>query len=183
MPLRTPIWTLKKCFSSTIKKFIWWIMVLEYPKQNSKRKMIEKCTDKKIKHNKRRLFSQVLKDANKWEGFNIDTTIAGAAILWSTTAVIRLKFVNVSELQRLTIGIHHIHTYTYFYLHTHYFGYVYNHFYCFQNFSCSYNFILFKNLLLYIWPLIYLLLLGRDRFFTGYICFKEIFFSYKIFNK
>ena len=50
-----------------------------------------------------------------------------------------------------------------------------------------FNFILFKNLLLYIWPLIYLLLvLGRDRFFTVYIWFKEtIFFSfsYGLFNK
>ena len=56
----------------------------------------------------------------------------------------------------------------------------------FQNFSVSYNFILFKNLLLYIWPLIYLSVLGRDIFFTVYICFKETLlfsFSYKLFNK
>ena len=48
------------------------------------------------------------------------------------------------------------------------------------------NFILFKNLLLYIWPLIYLYVLGRDRFFTVYFCFKETSFSsfwYKLFNK
>ena len=109
----------------------------------TKRKMIQKCIDKKS-NTIRGDFSHVLKDANKWEGFNINTTIAGVAILWSKTAIIRLKFVNVSELQGLTIGIHHVHTYTYFYLHMHDFGDVYIKFYCFQNFSCSYNFILFK---------------------------------------
>ena len=49
-----------------------------------------------------------------------------------------------------------------------------------------FNFILFKNLLLYIWPLIYLFVLGRDIFFTAYICFKETFFynfSYNLINK
>ena len=38
----------------------------------------------------------------------------------------------------------------------------------------------------YISPLIYLFLLGRDRFFTVYICFKETLFSncsYKLLNK
>ena len=43
-----------------------------------------------------------------------------------------------------------------------------------------------KNLLLCIWPLIYLFVLGRDIFFTVYICFKETLFfyiSYKLFNK
>ena len=58
-------------------------------------------------------------------------------------------------------------------------------FFCFQNFV-SYNFTLFKDLLLYIWPLIYLFVLGRDTFFTVYICFKEnLFFNflYKLFNK
>ena len=39
--------------------------------------------------------------------------------------------------------------------------------YDFQNFSGSYNFITFKNLLLYISPLIYLLVSGKDRFFTA----------------
>ena len=50
----------------------------------------------------------------------------------------------------------------------------------------SYNFILFTNLLLYIWTLIYLFVLGRDKFFTFYICFKQTFFfnfSYILFNK
>ena len=57
---------------------------------------------------------------------------------------------------------------------------------CFQNFSGSYNFILLKNLLLYIWALMYLFVLGRERFFTVYICFKETLFfnfSHKLFNK
>ena len=36
---------------------------------------------------------------------------------------------------------------------------------------------MFKNLLLYIWPLIYLFVLGNNRFFTTYICFKETLFS------
>ena len=43
----------------------------------------------------------------------------------------------------------------------------------FQNFCGSYNFILFKNILRCIWTLTYLLVFGRDRFFTVYICFKE----------
>ena len=50
----------------------------------------------------------------------------------------------------------------------------------------SYNCILFKNVQLYIWPLIYIFVLGRGRFFTVYIYFKETFFfnfSYKLFNK
>ena len=47
----------------------------------------------------------------------------------------------------------------------------------FSKFSGSYN-ILYKNLLLWIWPVIYFFVLGRDRFFTVYICFKEtLFFS------
>ena len=40
--------------------------------------------------------------------------------------------------------------------------------------------------MLYILTLIYLFLLGRDRFFTVYICFKETLFSnftYKLLNK
>ena len=39
-----------------------------------------------------------------------------------------------------------------------------------------------KTYLIYIWPLIYLFVLGRDRLFTAYICFKETLFfnfSYK----
>ena len=58
--------------------------------------------------------------------------------------------------------------------------------YDFQTFSGSYIFKLFKNLLLYIWYLIYLFVLGRDRFFTDYICFNEtLFFNflYKLYNK
>ena len=46
------------------------------------------------------------------------------------------------------------------------------------------NFLLFKHQL-YIWHLIYLFVLGRKRFFTVYICFKEsLFFNflYKLFN-
>ena len=53
----------------------------------------------------------------------------------------------------------------------------------FSKFSGSWNFILLKKLLLYIWPLF---VLGRDRFFTLYICFKETLlfdFSYKLFKK
>ena len=74
--------------------------------------------------------------------------------------------------------------------HTHDFGYAYvnafAHFFpmifkSFQNFSGSYNFILFKNLLLYIWTLIHLIVLGRDKFFTIYICFKETFFFIQTF--
>ena len=48
----------------------------------------------------------------------------------------------------------------------------------FFKFCGSFNFILFKHLLLYIRPLIYLFDLGRDRFFTVCICFKETCFSY-----
>ena len=48
----------------------------------------------------------------------------------------------------------------------------------FKKCTGSFNFILFKHLLLYIWPLIYLFVLGRDRFFTVCICFKETCFSY-----
>ena len=54
----------------------------------------------------------------------------------------------------------------------------------FKKFSKFFRF--FKNLLLYISPLIYLFVLGRDRFFTVYICFIEtpfFNFSYKIFNR
>ena len=48
----------------------------------------------------------------------------------------------------------------------------------FQNFCGSYNVkklknLLFKNLLRYISPLTYLFVVGRDRFFTVYICFEE----------
>ena len=97
-------------------------------------------------------------------------------------------------LQGLTIGAHCSYTYTYFYWHAHDFGHVsvdlYAYFYpmifySFQNFS-GYDLILFKNLLLYIWTFIYLFVLGRDRFFTVCICFKEILsfnFSYKLFTK
>ena len=56
----------------------------------------------------------------------------------------------------------------------------------FQRFSGSYNFILVEPLLLYTWPLVYLLVLGKEKFFTVYICFKETFFfnfSYKLLNK
>ena len=48
------------------------------------------------------------------------------------------------------------------------------------DFSGSYNFTLFRNLMLYIGPLTFLLVLGRDRFFTVYICFKETFFQFFI---
>lgn len=41
--------------------------------------------------------TKVLKDANKWKGFDVDTTVTGAAILWNTDAVIRMKFADVSE--------------------------------------------------------------------------------------
>ena len=43
----------------------------------------------------------------------------------------------------------------------------------------------FENLMLHTWPLIYLFILGRDRFFTVYICFKELLFfiSKKISSK
>ena len=41
--------------------------------------------------------TKVLKDANKWKGFDVDTTVTGAAILWNTDAVIRMKFLDVSE--------------------------------------------------------------------------------------
>ena len=47
----------------------------------------------------------------------------------------------------------------------------------FQKLSGSYNFIPVEPLLLYVWPLSYLFLLGRERFFTVYICFKKPFFS------
>ena len=46
----------------------------------------------------------------------------------------------------------------------------------FKNFLVLIILYCFKNLLLYIWPLIYLFVLGRDRFFTVYICFKETLF-------
>ena len=65
--------------------------------------------------------------------------------------------------------------YTYFYRHVHDFEDAYIDMYAyfflmffkvlkFQNFAGSYNVILFKNLLLYRWPLIYLFVLGRERF-------------------
>ena len=41
--------------------------------------------------------TKVLKDANKWKWFDVDRTITGAAILWNTDVVIRMKFVDVSE--------------------------------------------------------------------------------------
>ena len=50
----------------------------------------------------------------------------------------------------------------------------------FQNFSGPYNIILFNNLLLYIWPIIYLFVLGRDGFFTVYICFLGTLFFLQI---
>ena len=84
--------------------------------------------------------------------------------------------------QGSTICVHCIHMSTYFYWHTHNFGHAYVNTY-FHFFlmvflsSVSYNFILFKNLMVYIWPLIYLFVLGRDRFFTVSICFKETLFS------
>ena len=56
----------------------------------------------------------------------------------------------------------------------------------FQKFSGSYNSILVEPLLLYTWPLVYLFVLGKEKFFTVYICFKETFFfnfSYKLLNK
>ena len=50
----------------------------------------------------------------------------------------------------------------------------------FKIFQSSHDLILFKNLVLYIWSLIYLFVLGRDRFFTAYICFKEPIFQFFI---
>ena len=53
----------------------------------------------------------------------------------------------------------------------------------FQKLSGSCKFVLLQILLLCIWPLTYLFLLGRDRFFTPYICFTLFFnFSYKLFK-
>ena len=86
-------------------------------------------------------------------------------------------------MQGSTIQVRGLRTYAYYYWRTHDFGHVYvdtyAHFYDFlkfSKFSGSHNFVLLKNLLLYIWPLVYLLVLGRDRFFTAYICFKETLF-------
>ena len=91
--------------------------------------------------------------------------------------------------QGLTICISRVPKYAYFYWCTHDFGHVYVDMYIiffpmiFLS-SGSNNFILFKNLILYI--IIYLFVLGSDRFFTVYVCFKETLFSnfsYKLFNK
>ena len=56
----------------------------------------------------------------------------------------------------------------------------------FLKFSKCFWFWFFKNLMLSIWPLICLCALGRDIFFTVYICFEETLFfsfSYKLSNK
>ena len=92
--------------------------------------------------------------------------------------------------QDSTIGVYHICMYAYFCCCTHDFGHAYvdtfaNFFHMifqsFQKISGSYNF-LFKNLLIWIWPSIYLFVLGRDRFCTVYICFKETLFFCSIFH-
>ena len=63
----------------------------------------------------------------------------------------------------------------------HDFGYVYigMHAHSFPIFFQVFKIFLllnFSNLLLYTWPLIYLLALEKDRFFTVYISFKETLF-------
>ena len=88
-----------------------------------------------------------------------------------------------------------VRTHASFYWRTHDFGHAYHdtyaHFFLwffqvFNFFFVLFWFWFFKNLMLYIWSLIYLFVLGRDRFFTVYVCFKEtLFFNflYKLSNK
>ena len=53
---------------------------------------------KEINDSKGRFFiTKVLTNASKWHAFDMDTNVTGAAILWSTTDIIRMKLVDVSE--------------------------------------------------------------------------------------
>ena len=83
--------------------------------------------------------------------------------------------IKIKVLQGSILGAHHVHTHTYFYKCRYdFFSYDFSKF---SKFSGSYH-VPFKNLLQKIWPFIYFFVLGRDRFFTVYICFKEaLFFS------
>ena len=95
--------------------------------------------------------------------------------------------------QASTIGVRRVRTYAYFYWRTYDFGHTYIETYAY---FFPYDFFkVFKICLVliilyclkthcYIFDL-YLFALGRGRFCTVYICFKETFFnfSYKILNK
>ena len=63
----------------------------------------QKTTDKTVHviqinlHEGKFFITKVLKDANKWNGLDIDISVTGAAILWGTDAATRLKYVDISE--------------------------------------------------------------------------------------